>query len=168
MNNLPAKPPHNRKLGLTGVAMTNARNPKRDVAALSAVRDELEQVLIRSGYLENAPFSWVTISIRFGMKTETEPHFQAINKKYGDLPLAIEIETACMLSANETELKDQFKAAALRALIAASHRYNRPSGELVSMFEAMPSTPNPLSQAEVRVIQPLDPLAQHQQYSATQ
>jgi hypothetical protein len=91
MNTRPAKPPHNRKLGLIGVALTKARNPKGDVAALSSVRDELERVIIEEGYLEGAPFSWVTISIRFGIKTEAEPRHQPINKKYGDLPLAIEI-----------------------------------------------------------------------------
>ena len=59
--------------------------------ALTAVRDELEAVLIESGYCEGAPFSWVTLSIRYGLKEESEPHYQAINKKYGDLPLAIEV-----------------------------------------------------------------------------
>ena len=140
MSELPAKPPHNRKLGLSGVALTKARNPKGDVAALSAVRDELEPVIIESGYLEGAPFWWVTIAIRFGMKTETEPHFQSINKKYGDLPLAIEIETSRILKATGSELTNLFKAAALRSLIAAGHRYNRPTTELVALLEALPPT----------------------------
>jgi hypothetical protein len=129
----PPKPPHGRKLGLTGTALTKARNPKGDVQALSAVRDELEVVLIESGYCEDAPFSWVTISIRFGLKEESEPHYQAINKKYGDLPLAIEVPTEKMQGASLDELKRIFKDAALRALIHAGEKHGRPVSELKSM-----------------------------------
>lgn len=132
----PPKPPHGRKLGLTGTALTKARNPKGDVQALSAVRDELEAVLIESGYCENAPFSWVTISIRFGLKEEEKPHYQAINKKYGDLPLAIEIPTEEMQGASLDELKQLFRRAALRALIHAGEKHSRPVDELKEMLAA--------------------------------
>jgi Immunity protein 39 len=129
----PTKPPHGRKLGLIGTALTKARNPKGDVQALSAVRDELEAVLIASGYCEGAPFSWVTISIRFGLKEEIEPHYQAINKKYGDLPLAIEISTESMRGASSGELRRIFRDAALRALIHAGARHGRPVDALKAM-----------------------------------
>jgi hypothetical protein len=138
MNTPPAKPPHNRKLGLTGVALTKARNRKHDVTALSSVRDELERVIIEDGYLEGAPFSWITISIRFGIKSETEPHFQPINAKYGDLPLAIEVETSKLQSADEHELREIFKAAALKALISAAHRHGRPARQLTALLQALP------------------------------
>jgi hypothetical protein len=142
MNIPPAKPPHNRKLGLTGVALTKARNPKGDVTALSSVRDELERVMIEAGYLEGAPFSWVTISIRFGIKTEAEPHYQPINKKYGDLPLAIEVETSKMQNADEQELRAIFKAAALKALISAAQRHGRPAQQLYALLESAAPTPD--------------------------
>jgi hypothetical protein len=59
--------------------------------ALNEVRDELESLLDGCGYLVGAPFSWVTISLRYGLIDEQEPHYQGINKKYGDLALAIEL-----------------------------------------------------------------------------
>ena len=70
MMDKPAQPPHGRKLGLIGTALTKARNPKGDVQALSAVRDELEIVLIESNFCEDTPFSWITVSVRFGLKDE--------------------------------------------------------------------------------------------------
>lgn len=129
-----AKPPHGRKLGLTGTALTKLKNPKNDVQALSAVRDELEAVLIECGYCENAPFSWVTISIRFGLKEESDPHYQAINKKYGDLPLSIEISVEKMQGISFDELKKIFRRAALKALIHAGQRLGRPVEALKLML----------------------------------
>lgn len=119
-------PPHNRKLGLSGVALTKARNNRFDSRALTEVRDEIERVMIGSGYLEGAPFSWVTIAVHYGLKDDTEPQFQKINKKYGDLPLSIEVDTNHLIGASLEELKDIFKAAVLKALICAGRKYNRP------------------------------------------
>jgi len=83
------KPPHNRKLGIVGIALTKAMNNPREIEALTLVRDEVEKVITESGYLEGAPFSWVTLAIRYGLKNEPEPTYQKINQRYGDLPLAI-------------------------------------------------------------------------------
>jgi hypothetical protein len=131
--NKPAKPPHDRKLALLGTALTKARNPKESIFALSAVRDELEPILIDTGFCDEAPFSWVTISIRYGLKEESKPHYQAINKRYGDLPLAIEIPTDKMQGATFDDLKRIFKDASLRALIHAGEKYGRPVEVLKSI-----------------------------------
>jgi hypothetical protein len=130
----PPRPPHGRKLGLIATALTKARNPKGDVQALAAVRDELEAVLIKVGYCDGAPFSWVTISIRFGLTEEEKPHYEVINKKYGDLPLAIEIRAADLQGASSDEMKHHFRRAALRALIHAGEKYGRPVNELKAIF----------------------------------
>lgn len=129
----PPTPPHGRKLGLLATALTKARPPKMDMEALQAVRNELEAVLIQTGYCEGAPFSWVTLSIRYGLKEENKPHYQAINKKYGDLPLAIEIRTEEMQEASLDELKRLFRDAALRSLIHAGEKYGRPVETLKAM-----------------------------------
>lgn len=121
-----ASPPHGRKLGLVGVALTKARNNRKDVEALSQVRDEIEGLLIDSHYLVNAPFSWVTLSIRFGLKDDSTPSYGKINKRYGDLPLAIEVDAHSMGAASLEELKRRFKIATLIALIHAGQKYARP------------------------------------------
>lgn len=63
----PPRPKHNRRLGLIGVALTLTRNNREAGKALDAVRDELESVMDECGYLIGGLFSWVTVSVRFGL-----------------------------------------------------------------------------------------------------
>ncbi|MGE0143104.1 MAG: Imm39 family immunity protein [Planctomycetota bacterium] len=142
MSVTPAKPPHGRKLGLSGTALTLARNPKGDVAALTAIRDELEARLIAVDFFADAPFSWVTISIRYGLKNEETPHFQPIHDTYGDLPLSIEVAAAAMADAGFDALKALFRLAALRALLAAAARYSRPDEVLHTLLAAASRDPH--------------------------
>lgn len=127
---IPAKPPHNGKLGLMGVSLTMARVPKATLDAFKVVEEEIEPILEDIGYLEDAPFSWVTLAIRYGLKNEEKPHYMAVNKKYGDLPLAIEVDVHEMLGASLDELQRIFRSAALRALIHAGERFGRPTAVL--------------------------------------
>lgn len=96
----------------------------------------MEAVLIDSDFFGSAPFSWITLSIRYGLKDDSEPQYQAINKKYGDLPLAIEVSTEKMQGASLDELKRIFKDAALRALIHAGEKHGRPVGALKAIAAA--------------------------------
>jgi len=132
-----AKPPHNRKLGLCGVSLTKARLPKNDDEAANLIRDEIESIIIKSGYLDGAQFSWVTIAIRYGLKNEEKPHYQQISKKYGDLPLAIEVDTHEMLGASLKELKQIYSRAVLLALTHAGRKYNQPIEKLEAALKAL-------------------------------
>ena len=131
-----ATPPHNRKLGLLGIALVKARLPKSFGGALDAVRDELEAVMISSGFLSGAPFSWVTIAVRYGLKNEEVPHFSRVSKKYGDLPLAIEVDTHEVLEADLAQACAVIRRAAVRALVAAAEKYDRP----LAVIEALKRT----------------------------
>jgi hypothetical protein len=124
------KKKHNRKLGLSMVSLTKARPPRHDIDVATAVKNELEAVLLSSGYLDDAPFKWVTIVLRYGLKNEEKPHYQVINKKYGDLPLAIELDTHELIKADWDELKRLFTLAALKALIHAGKKHKLPIDEL--------------------------------------
>ena len=126
----PAQPPHGRKLGLLGTSLTKARLNKHGAKALSLIRGDLEQVLVGSGFLDDAPFSWVTVSIRYGLKNEDVPHYEKINKRYGDLPLAIEVDTHELINATLEELTVKIKVAVLKALIHAGRKYERPTDQL--------------------------------------
>lgn len=115
---------HNRKLVLSGISLTKARIPAKTVGAAAVrVRDELEQEIIHSGYLENAPFAWVGLSVREGLVDETEPHYQKIDAKDGELPLAIEIDTHRLLEATEDEMTAVYRKATLIALAHAGEKY---------------------------------------------
>ena len=129
-------PPNNRKLGLSGVALTKARNNPNDTLALTRVRDEVERVMTDSGYLDGAPFSWVTIAVRYGLEDAKVPKYQRISLKYGDLPLSIEVDTHRLLAASLEDLMAVFRTAVLRALIDAGKKYDRPTDSLERLLES--------------------------------
>jgi Immunity protein 39 len=115
---------HNRKLAIGGVALTMARlKHKLNAEAVHKVRDELEQEIVQSGYLDNAPFSWVGLIVRYGLVDETEPHYQKIDSKDGELPLAIEIDVHRLLDATEGEIAAVYRKATLIALAHAGEKY---------------------------------------------
>lgn len=136
------KPPHNRKLGLSGIALTEQKNNRYDAKALTAVRDAVEKVMIESHYLEKAPFSWVTIAVRYGLKNDDKPSYQSISKKYGDLPLAIEVDTHELIGASLDDLKFTFGKAVLKALIHAGGKFELPVESLEKMLTSLPESFN--------------------------
>jgi hypothetical protein len=103
-----------------------ARVPKAVFEAFDAVRAELKPILVASNYFKDVPFSWITLVIRFGLKNEDKPHYGRISKKYGDLPLSIEVDVNEMLGVSLDELRIVFRRATLRALIHAGEKYRRP------------------------------------------
>lgn len=114
---------HNRKIVFSGVSLTNARTSRYDLEVLEELMDDLEALMIQNSFLENAPFSWVGLVIRYGLKNDEKPTFQRINKKYGDLPVAIEIDSHEFIGANREDLKRIFLSAALKSLIEVGKKY---------------------------------------------
>lgn len=134
------KPKHNRKLGLLVVSLTMARLPKNDTKALNLVRDELEGILIETDFYENTPFSWITLSIRFGLKDEDKPKIGKVSKRYGDLSLTIEIDTHRVLGASLPELCCTLREATLRSLIYVGDKYARPTAKLRELLAQQAAT----------------------------
>ena len=132
---------HNRKLGLCGAAMTTARVPRFDIQVMTSVRDELETIMIDSGYLNGAPFEWVTISLRYGLKVEDAPHYEPINEEFGDLPLAIELDTNELRSCDRDEMQVLFTIATLKSLIHAGNKFELPTEALESRLEELAVPP---------------------------
>ena len=122
---------HNRKLVIGGVALVKARL-KNTGPAMTQVCDELEPLLIGSDWFPAAPFRWVGLIIRYGLKTESEPHYQRINKTHGDLPIAVEVDTHHLLDIHtEPErLKAFFKRVTIDCLLSVARRYDLPAGAL--------------------------------------
>lgn len=120
---------HNRKLVIGGVALVKAKL-KHDVAAMSAVRDEIEPLLLQSDFLAAAPFKWVGLVIRFGLENKFEPLYQRINKTHGDLPLSVEVDTHPLLGADIETMKAVFRQATIEALLHVARKYNLPMKHL--------------------------------------
>jgi len=125
---------HNRKLVLGGASLTMARSNRYDIEVGMEIMDELEQVMHSTGYLENAPFKWVGLILRYGLKNEDEPHYQRINKKHGDLPVAIELDTHDLQHASRDELKEIFTIATLKVLVHVAQKYGLPGDRFAEML----------------------------------
>ena len=115
---------HDRKLVLGGSSITLEQlEGVPTFQAAPIVRDELEREMIESGYLEGAPFRWVGVVIRYGLKYEAQPHINGIDKTHGDLDLAIEIDTHDLLDADLDGVVAMFRKATLTALVGAGEKY---------------------------------------------
>ncbi len=119
------KPKHNRKLAFSGIALTlGSLTHAHEVRRI--LRDEIEVLMISSDYLINAPFLWVGMVFRYGLKNEITPHYRRIDKKDGELELSKELDMRILLTADEQDpslLKDFFEITALDCLIHAGKKY---------------------------------------------
>jgi hypothetical protein len=129
---------HNRKLVLSAVSLVKAR-VRGDGQAMTQVRDELERVLIEAGWFPGAPFNWVGMILRYGLKTEEEPHFKPVDRKDGELPLAIEVDTHRILEVQKEpeRLRAFIKAVVVRCLLSVARRYKLPAERLELEPEAL-------------------------------
>jgi hypothetical protein len=135
----PALPPHNTKFSIsTKEVLKSPSNPFKRNAHLQS-SDELEALVIEINYLDNAPFSWVRVTIFFGNKY-TKPRCNPIDKKYGDLGLSIEINGQDIRNKDLNELKTLFKIAGLKSLIHAGKKYNRPIERLEKELQILEKT----------------------------
>ncbi len=105
---------HNRKLVLGAVSLVKGRI-KNDLKVLDEVNDEVEPLLTESKFIEDAPFRWVGLIIRYGTKTVLRPEYQGINHVHGDLSVAVELEMRRL----NTTAQSHF----LRKSVCVSHRY---------------------------------------------
>ena len=126
---------HNRKLVLGSVALTKARLPARlHAAALNAVRDRLEQEMIGSDYLENAPFTWVGLIIREGLVDQPKPRLGKIDQKDGELPVAIEIDVNRLIGATQDVIEETYQTATLTSLHYVGQKFGLKVGRLEQLL----------------------------------
>ncbi|MGF1751950.1 Imm39 family immunity protein [Vibrio cionasavignyae] len=114
---------HNKKLVLGGVSLTKERPNRFAMQVMTEIRDELELLIINSGFLIGAPFIWIGLILRYGLVSADKPMYQKINEKHGDLPVSIELDTNELSSATKSELKRIMKKATLVALIDIANKY---------------------------------------------
>lgn len=117
---------HNRKLVLGGVSLTTATLDVPIERVASDVRDEIESLIIMSGYLESAPFSWISLILKFGLKDDDKPSYRRINSKYGDLPISIEMDAGKIQCAEYCQLYYLVKCAVLKSLIHVGVKHHLP------------------------------------------
>ena len=127
---------HDRKIVFSAVSLTKARTKPFDLDVMGELMDEVEHIMLTSGFLNNAPFKWVGLTLRYGLKNEDEPHYQGIDKQDGELALAIELDTHELREASREELKGRFIVTTLNALIHAGKKYDLPTKALQQRLDA--------------------------------
>jgi hypothetical protein len=94
---------------------------------MESLEEEYIVFLNSSGYFNGAPFLYIGMYIRYGLKNDKKTIYWArINKKYGDIPLARELDMRILMTADENDvgmLKDFFEIAALDSMIDAGKKY---------------------------------------------
>ena len=122
------------KLAIGGASLTAARLNRHSMPVMCEVNEQLESELLAVDFLKGAPFKWIGLILRFGLVNEDVPHYQRINKKYGDLPVAIELDTHELRNASRDELKEKFLVATLKTLIDIARKYNLPGESFERML----------------------------------
>jgi hypothetical protein len=124
---------HNRRLVFSAVGLVKAR-VRGEIPVMNQVRDELECALIEAEWFPSAPFRWIGLMFRYGLKTDSVPHFETIDPDDGELPIAIEIDTHVLLelSKDKPGLARFIKNTAIECLLAVAAKYGLPNARLVS------------------------------------
>ncbi|KJV92575.1 Imm39 family immunity protein [Rickettsia bellii] len=76
------------------------------------------------------PFKWVGLLYLYGTKNLLIPKYERINKKYGDLPIEIELKMEILEWADQNNLEllyDIFMIGALEALMHVGKKYKLPT-----------------------------------------
>ena len=121
----------NRNLLIGGVALVKGKL-KNAGPAMVEVCDDLDSLLATAKFFEKAPFRCVSLIIRYGLTNKTEPEYQPVVKKYGELPVTVELSMDMLKSADKKgELKQVFFLATLEVLIDIANKYNLPDEVLL-------------------------------------
>ena len=136
---------HNRKFVPSDVSLVQGRIRNLDKTIF--IHDAIENLIIKSGMLEDAPFRWVGLTYRLGRKNMLKPEYDKIDKKDGELPIAVEMKMDILQSADSNDielLKDLYMIAGIEALIDVCKKYKLQG---VEFFEAERSKYRPFPES---------------------
>ncbi len=120
--------PFDRRISCGATDLVKGR-VKNDGKIRINIKTHLEVFLKAHNYFQGAPFLWVGLSYRYGIKNDLKLEFQRINKTHGDLPVALELDMEILKWADQNDLEllhDIFLIAALEALIQVAQKYKLP------------------------------------------
>jgi hypothetical protein len=137
--------PFDRRIGFLGIALVFGRL-KNTGKAWDAIEIPLDHLLRSNDYFKGAPFLYVQLAFRYGIKNNLNLEFERINKQYGALPVALELDMEILQWADKNNLEllqDIFMIASLEALIQVAKKYKLPLEPLLeerSQYGDIPST----------------------------
>lgn len=111
-----------RELLIGGVGLVKGR-VKNAGKAMIKVCDELEPEFERIRFLEKAPFTTISLIIRFGMRWGP-PELERVNHRHSELDVGIEAPMIELRMLDESKLAGVFKKLTLEALVEIAMKYN--------------------------------------------
>lgn len=117
--------------------LTTIRLPKVVNEVYEEVRRELGVVVSGVGLARYVGVDRISLAFLNGLKNEDVPRFRRINRKWRELPIAIEIDSRELRHAAKEELKYLYSVAALKALICVGRKYKAPTRELEKLLGDM-------------------------------
>ena len=116
---------HNRKYvpGMIDLVKGRVRN---DMPIMKNNQNDIELLIISSQILNSAPFKWVGLMYRYGIKNDLNVEYDRIDKKDGELPIAIELRMDILQWADRNNLDlmyEIFMIGALEAMIHVCQKY---------------------------------------------
>ena len=106
-------------IGAVGLVKGNVRD---DGKAMVSVCDELEPIFKDRDPLAGAPFSVVSLILRYGT-SQTPPQIGRINKRHSELEVAVELSMAVVKKLSYDELRKQVRTATLESLVSIAVKY---------------------------------------------
>ena len=134
-----------KKIVFSGIDLVGA-SMSHCLEMMDKIREILEPLMIDLRYLNDAPFLWIGMVFRYGLKNEDKPHYRKIDKSDGELELAKELDMRVLLTADETDpeflLKDFLEIATLDCLIHAGKKYKLKIHGLVERHSLLGQIPH--------------------------
>jgi hypothetical protein len=131
---------HNRKIVLGAVSLTTKSPNTHDLEVMGETMNEIEQLMVADKFLENAQFQWISLVFRYGIHDETVPRYQRVSKKYGDLPLSIEVENDRIRLLPKDALRDAFLLTTLKVLLHVADKYKLSAGAIATRYHQLANT----------------------------
>lgn len=115
---------HNRKFKDGGINLNVGKRVLHSVDINS--QNYIEDIMLRSNFLEGAPFTWVGMTYHYTNKTNLVPEFRRISKKYGDIHIANELDIDILCWADIRNIKlfmEMYMIAAIDGMICLGEKY---------------------------------------------
>ncbi len=95
-------------------------------SVMREICDRLEPELQKANFLDNAPFETVSVVFRFGEKNGTSTEYATIDKRHGELPVAMELEMDSLRQMSREEVGSVLLDATLGILMKIGCEYDLP------------------------------------------
>ena len=143
--------PFDRRVDFIGVALVFGRL-KNSGKVWDIIQPQLDHLLRSNNLFAEAPFLWVGINYRYGIKNDLQVEFTRPHKKYGDVGASVELNMEILMWADKNNvnlLRDIFMVAALEALIQVCKKYKLPKVHLIEEERAKyHDIPNTIEEAQ--------------------